>query len=146
MLSKLRGSRRGMIVPVAVIVILAGSAFTAGAASASRISARPAKAQGIVTSVGTVSTAGTCGVAGSAGTFTVVGGTRHVITTVDVTTTTTFKDSADATPSFLDVCVGSQIGAIGALSSGTLTATSVLIVPPRQKSQSRRNLRGHGQG
>ena len=146
MLSKFRGSRRGMIVPVAVIVILAGSAFTAGAASASRISARPAKAQGIVTSVGTVSTAGTCGVAGSAGTFTVGGGTRHVITTVDVTTTTTFKDSADATPSFLDVCVGSQIGAIGALSSGTLTATSVLIVPPRQKSQSRRNLRGHGQG
>ena len=69
--------------------------------------------------------------AGSTGTFTVVGGTRHVITTVDVTTTTTFKDSADATPSFLDVCVGSQIGALGALSSGTLTATSVLIVPAR---------------
>ncbi|MGO9333170.1 MAG: hypothetical protein ACLQCU_03780, partial [Acidimicrobiales bacterium] len=73
--------------------------------------------------------AGTCGVSGATGSFTLVG--RHqVILTVDVTSTTTFTDSADPTPSFLDVCVGSRVVALGALASGALTATSVTVVPP----------------
>jgi hypothetical protein len=77
-----------------------------------------------------VPTAGTCGVSGATGTFTLVGGRHQVILSVDVTSTTTFTDSADAAPSFLDVCVASRIKALGALASGTLTATSVTVVPP----------------
>jgi len=131
MLSRLKELRLGRIVPVTVVVILGASAVAAGATPAARVSARQHEGgPAIVTSVNGVSTAGTCGVSGATGSFTLVG--RHqVILTVDVTSTTTFTDSADPTPSFLDVCVGSQVKALGALASGALTATSVTVVPPR---------------
>ena len=112
--------------------VVALGALASGALTATSVTVvppRPVQAKGVVTSVNGVPTAGTCGVSGATGSFTLVG--RHqVILTVDVTSTTTFTDSADPTPSFLDVCVGSQVKALGALASGALTATSVTVVPP----------------
>jgi hypothetical protein len=132
MLSKLKRSHLGMIVPVAVVVILAGSVVAAGAASASRVAPRHHNVtQGIVTSVNTVSTAGTCDTTAAPGIFTLVG-MRKAIVTVDVGTGTTFTDAALTPPTsatFANVCVGGQVKALGTLSSGTLTATSVTIVP-----------------
>ena len=96
----------------------------------------PVRTEGIVASVNNTSTpAGTtCGVLDTSGVFTLVG-MRQGITSVDVTLgppATTFTDSAvvsPAMPSFADVCVGSHVMAIGALSAGTLTATSVVVLP-----------------
>ena len=132
MLSKLKGSHLGMIVPVAVVVILAGSVVAASAASASRVAPRHHNvAQGIVTSVNGVSTpvGTTCGVASTAGIFTLVG-MRKTIVTVDVLSPgTTFTDAALTSATFANVCVGGQVKVLGTLSSGTLTATAVTIVP-----------------
>ncbi len=131
MLSRLKKLHLGRIVPVTVVVILGASAVAAGATPAARVSAgQHGVTPSLVASVNGDSTAGTCGSSGATGTFTLVGGKRRVILTVDVTSTTTFTDSADATPSFLDVCVASRVKALGALASGTLTATSVTVVPP----------------
>jgi hypothetical protein len=130
----LKRSHLGMIVPVAVVVILTGSVVAAGTASASRVPPRHHNvAQGIVTSVNTVSTAGTCDTTPLPGSFTLVG-MRKTIVTVDVSTGTTFTDAALTPPTsatFANVCVGSQVKALGTISSGTLTATAVTIVPPR---------------
>ena len=61
MLSKLRGSHFGLV-PVAVVVILAGSVAGAGTASAGRMPARHHHStEGTVASVNGVATAGTCG-------------------------------------------------------------------------------------
>jgi hypothetical protein len=99
----------------------------------------------------------TCGTAGDAGSFTlggigpipVVASATRLVTTVDVTATTTFSDAAVTAPSsatFADVCVGSRVIALGALASGTLTATSVAIVPPLNLTGGHGNRRGHGKG
>ena len=134
MLSKLKGPHLGMIVPVAVVVILAGSVVTAGTASASRVNRpRHNNAQGIVTSVNGVSTpvGTTCGVASAAGNLTLVG-MHKTIVSVDVGTGTTFTDAALTPPTsatFANVCVGGQVKVLGTLSSGALTATAVTIVP-----------------
>jgi len=147
MLSKIRGSHLGFV-PVAVVVILAGSVAGAGAASAGRIAMRHHHGnQGIVTSVNGVATAGTCGTATATGNFTLVG-MRRAIVTVDVTPTTTFTDPAvvsPSLPSFADVCVGSYVKTLGTVASGVLTAASVAILPPRHLSDGHRNLRGRGQ-
>ena len=148
MLSKIRGSHLGFV-PVAVVVILAGSVAGAGAASAGRIAMRHHHgAQGIVTSISGIATTGTCGAATATGNFTLVGGGRRTIVTVDVVSTTTFTGPAvlsPATPSFADVCVGVPAKVLGTFATGTLTAASVAILPPRHLSDGHRNLRGHGQ-
>ena len=132
MLSKIRGSHLGFV-PVAVVVILAGSVAGAGAASAGRIAMRHHHGnQGIVTSVNGVATAGTCGTATATGNFTLVG-MRRAVVTVDVVSTTTFTDPAvlsPATPSFADVCVGVPLKVLGTFATGTLTAASVAVLPP----------------
>jgi hypothetical protein len=133
MLDKIRKPHFGVIVPVAVVVILAGSVAAAGAASANRISPGLHNGvHGIVTSVnGNTSTLGAC-VASDTGTFTMVGAIRQGIVTVNVASTTTYTDAAivsPATPSFANVCVGGQVEVLGTLSSGALAATAVTIVP-----------------
>ena len=147
MLSKIRGSHLGFV-PVAVVVILAGSVAGASAASAGRIAMRHHHGnQGIVTSVNGVATTGTCGTATATGNFTLVG-MRRAIVTVDVTPATTFTDPAvvsPSLPSFADVCVGSYVKTLGTVASGVLTAASVAILPPRHLSDGHRNLRGRGQ-
>ncbi len=85
--------------------------FSSGTLSATAVAVlapNMARVKGVVTSVNGVSTAGTCGVSATAGAFTVVGKHLHIIT-VAVATTTTFTDAADPSPSFLDVCVGSDV-------------------------------------
>jgi hypothetical protein len=119
--------------------------LTGGAASASTLGASaghpvagghhtrhhrvlPSGVFGTVASVNGTSTAGTCGTADTAGTFTLTafGGTTD---TVDVATTTFFEHGVTS-PSFLDVCVGGKVGAVGMISSGTVTATAVFVSPP----------------
>jgi hypothetical protein len=109
-------------------VVIVGSTVAAAAAPANRGGQRH-HGGSVVTSVNGVSTAGTCGVAGAAGNFTIVGKHLHVVT-VDVATSTTFTDSSDPAPSFADVCVGNYVKALGTFSSGTLTTTSVAVLPP----------------
>ena len=58
---------------------------------------------------------------------------RRAIVTVGVVSTTIFTDSTvvlPATPSFADVCVGSEVQVLGTFAAGTLTATSVAVLPP----------------
>ena len=109
-------------------VVIVGSAVAAGAAPANR-GGQGHHGGSVVTSVNGVSTAGTCGVAAVAGTFTVVGKHLHIVT-VEVSTSTTFTDASDPSPSFADVCVGNYIKAVGTSSSSTLTATSVAVLAP----------------
>lgn len=70
--------------------------------------------------------------AASAGAFTLLGNWRRGIVTVEVATTTKFVDATDASPSFADISVGGHVGALGTLSSGTLTATTVAVTRDRE--------------
>jgi hypothetical protein len=135
MFANLARLRFGKIALLTGVIILGSSAVAAAA---------PAhgpghKAHGhglygaVVTSVNGVSTAGTCGVADSSGTFTIVG-EDLVILTVDVSTTTTFIDAADATPSLADVCVAQHVGVTGTNAAGTVTANAVTVLPPKPVS------------
>jgi hypothetical protein len=81
---------------------------------------------GTVDSVNGNTSAGACGTAGATGTFTMKDEEGATVT-VAVTSSTTFEDPADPTPSFADVCVGAQVHAAGTLSSGTLTASIVSV-------------------
>jgi len=50
---------------------------------------------------------------------------------------TTFQDKGVSTPSFADVCAGGHVHALGALSSDDIvTATEVVVVPPRPRQVS----------
>jgi hypothetical protein len=86
----------------------------------------------VVTSVnGSDTNLGAC-VASNTGTFTMVGRIRQGIVTVDVTSATTYTDAALTVPAsatYAEVCVGGQVKVLGTLSSGTLAATAVTIVP-----------------
>ena len=84
---------------------------------------------GTVASVNGTSATGTCGVADTTGNFTVTVPWGSATDTVDVTGATTFKAPGTTAPSFADVCVGSQVGAIGVVTSGTVAATWVFVVP-----------------
>lgn len=97
------------------------------AASAGGINAGSVTVQGTVTSVNGGSAHGTCGAAGAAGSFTL--STKNGPVTVNVSTSTTFEDAADPSPSFADVCVGAQVDARGAASAGGINATSVTVQP-----------------
>ena len=133
MLSKLRGSHFALV-PVAVVVILAGSVAGAGTASAGRMPARHQHStEGTVASVNGVATAGTCGSSGAVTAdvpFTFAGHGRGGTVTVEVTSSTTFTDPAVTTPSFADVCVGGHVKVQGTFAAGTLTAAAVAVLPP----------------
>ncbi len=119
----------GGIVLVTAVVI-GGSTVAAGATSSCRVGSRHRGE--VVTSVNGVSAKGTCGVAGVAGSFTVVGKRLRIVPVYVTTspTATTFIDSSDPSPSFGDVCVGNYVKIIGTGSSGTVTASSVAVLPP----------------
>ena len=73
----------------------------------------PPAAAGTVASVGT-------------GTFT-LNARDGTSVTVDVTSSTTYKDPKVTSPSFADVTVGEMVSVQGTTASGVVTATSVLI-------------------
>ena len=118
---------------VGEIVETLGTLSSDGALAATSVTVvppRPAQASGTVASVNGSSATSSCGSSGAAGFFTLAARRQSGIVTVEVTPTTKFTDAADPTPSFADVCVGNHVTALGTLSSTTLTATSVAVVPP----------------
>jgi hypothetical protein len=80
-----------------------------------------------------VSTAGSCAASAASGTFTTVGENLNIVT-VEVTSSTAFTDTADATPSFADVCVGTQVSVAGTNTSGTVAASAVSVLAPKPVS------------
>jgi hypothetical protein len=86
---------------------------------------------GTVASVNGSTAAGSCGAAGTDGSFTLTSPwSSPTTTTVDVSgTNTTFVEPGVTSPSFAGVCVGGQAGAIGTISSGTVTASWVFVAP-----------------
>jgi hypothetical protein len=91
---------------------------------------------GTVTSVNGTGASGSCGTASTPGNFTVTSGGNQAAVDVGATTTT-FKDHGVSAPSFGNVCAGDTVRALGALSTnGTLTATTVTVIPPRLRSAS----------
>ncbi|MGA2806385.1 MAG: hypothetical protein ABSF89_18715 [Acidimicrobiales bacterium] len=131
MFNKLKTLHPRKIFPAILIVVLGGSAVAAGAATGGNAPRQSGGIQGVVASVDGNTTAGTCMTSGT-GTFTLTVAEGRATTTVDVTATTTYTDSAVTSPTFANVCVGNDVGALGTFSSGTLTATSVEIVLPPQ--------------
>ncbi|MHB1510914.1 MAG: hypothetical protein ACYCZ8_15410, partial [Acidimicrobiales bacterium] len=72
--------------------------------------------------------------ANTAGTFTLKTRGDHTSTTavtdtVDVSATTTFKDPAVGAASFAKLCVGDIVAVRGTVSSSTVSATNVIILP-----------------
>jgi hypothetical protein len=65
----------------------------------------------------------------TAGAFTLNGEDNKTFT-VDVSTTTTFNEHGGVSATFADVCVGGKVGALGLISSDTVTATAVFVTPP----------------
>ncbi len=136
-----KSGRLAKVTGVATLALV----LTGGAASASTLQAnaghsgrghhgrhqpvRPSGASGTVVSVNGTTTAGTCGTADTAGAFT-LSAFHNTTDTVDVTTTTTFSEHGVTTPSFATVCVGGKVGAVGMVSSDTVTATAVFVTPP----------------
>lgn len=86
------------------------------------------QAEGTVTAVNGSNLAGTCGTAGATGTFTISSDNAGL--TVNVSAATAFEDPADASPSFADVCLGSDVEVAGNSSAGAINATSVAVRPP----------------
>ena len=139
--------------------------LSSGALAATMVTIVPAQAQGIVTSVtvggNTSTTAGACGTTGSAGSFTLAGIVPIGIVPLPVASHSHASSSRQLTsprrrPSrtplsrrpppatFANVCVGSHVEAIGALSSGVLAATAVTILPPFSFAPGHGNRRGSG--
>ena len=88
---------------------------------------------GAVASGNGVADPGTCGVAGVAGTLTLTTHDSQTFT-INVSTTTTFAEKDVATPSFADVCVGSNVWARGATTGMVVTADKIKIRPPRTEA------------
>ncbi len=115
------------------MVALAASGGVAGAASKGDSPA----VHGVVTAIGGVSTPGTCGTADTAGTFTLTATNDATspptvtVTTVDVTTATSFVEKKVTSPSFADLCVGNTSVAVGTDVSSTMTADAVTIQAPK---------------
>ncbi|HEY1653130.1 MAG TPA: DUF5666 domain-containing protein [Acidimicrobiales bacterium] len=95
-------------------------------------SPRPPVVAGKVTSVNGSSTSGSCGTPGGTGTITLTT-FKGATVTADVTSSTTFSEGPGSSPSFADVCVGSDAAALGTPASTptSFTATKVFVVAPR---------------
>jgi len=91
---------------------------------------------GIASAVNGTRTAGACGTADEAGDFSLrQKGTTYTVEVGDPSTT--FQEHGVSTPSFADVCVGSPVRAIGAVSTeDVVTATEVVVTAPRAQQVS----------
>ncbi|MGD1012519.1 MAG: hypothetical protein ABR925_08330 [Acidimicrobiales bacterium] len=98
----------------------------------------PATVKGTVSSIDGTTGTGTCANAGATGSLTLGDDSALGITSVEVTSATTFTDSADSAPSFADVCVGSHIKVAGTVSGGIITATSIKVGPGGYRGHGRR--------
>ena len=87
---------------------------------------------GVVASINGVSDPNTCGTDGGAGSFTMTA--RHDTTfIVNVDTATEYRDKAVTDPSFANVCVGGLVAAKGSVEDTTVTASKVVVIPPRER-------------
>ncbi len=100
----------GVVTATSVLIGFGGGSFGHGT---------PPAAAGTVESVTAGSVSGT-------GTFTVKGHDGTTVT-VNVTSTTTYKDQGVTSPSFANVTTGEMVSIEGTTASGVVTATSVLI-------------------
>ena len=100
----------GVVTATSVLIGFGGGSFGHGT---------PPAAAGTVESVTAGSVSGT-------GTFTVKGHDGTTVT-VNVTSTTTYKDQGVTSPSFANVTTGEMVSVEGTTASGVVTATSVLI-------------------
>ncbi|HEY5025539.1 MAG TPA: hypothetical protein VII76_11235 [Acidimicrobiales bacterium] len=118
-------------------VAMAVAALGGGVASATTVHVQSDhQITGTVGSVDDSSVAGTCGAAGEAGDFSL--NQKGGPSTVDVEVpSTTFKEKGVGAPSFANVCVGSQVRALGAAStSDVVTASEVVVTPARAQQAS----------
>ena len=124
------------VATVAMVAALA-AVLWCGPASATTVHVNDQqKATGTVNSVNGTGASGTCGTASTPGSFTVTSGQNQAAVDVGATTTT-FKEHGVSAPSFGNVCAGDTVRALGALSTdGSLTATTVTVIPPRLHSAS----------
>ena len=105
------------------------------AADVTIVPPRPDKVSGTVASVDGMTATGTCGVKDTAGEFTLT--SQSSTDTVDVDASTTFKEHGVRTPSYVDVCVGSRVQAVGTVSTGgAVAAEHVTVTPPRTEKVS----------
>ena len=115
-----------------------GTAVAGDALTASRVRVIPPRSHpvtGTVTAVDGTSVAGTCGSAGAAGDFTLA--SKSTSYRVDVgSTSTTFKEKGNGSPSFAAVCTGDKVRAAGTFSADTVSASQVTVIPPRPRKVS----------
>ena len=90
----------------------------------------PEGAFGKVASVGGVTTDGAC-LTSDTGPFTLTSFKGAKTITVNVSSSTTYSEKGVASATFANVCVGEFVGAKGAVSNDTVTATQVFIAPPK---------------
>lgn len=111
---------------------VAALAMTTGMAGAAHASGSSPSVSGTVTAVDGDTTPGTCGAAGVSGDFTLSStGGSPTVHTVDVTAATSFVQKKVAAPTFANVCVGDDAGAIGVQSGFVVAATGVSIHVPK---------------
>ena len=133
-------NEQGVVSPSFAAVCVGGRAGALGRSSGSTVTTtavfvvppptpKPHTVFGTVASVNGTTTTGACGIPATTGVFT-LNGEDNTTFTVDVSTTTTFNEQGVVSPSFADVCVGGRAGALGLISSGTVTATAVFVTPP----------------
>jgi len=111
---------------VAAVAITGGMAGVAGAAgSAPSVS-------GTVTAVNGDTSPTACGSAGATGSFTLTtNGSTPTVHTIEVGSATSFVEKKISAPTFANVCVGDDAGAIGSETNFVLTASSVSISVPK---------------
>ena len=125
-------ARRFARVTALTVMALAMTAGVAGAAGATAPKGSAPSVSGTVTAVNGDSTPGACGTAGGTGDFTLTGsGATPAVHTVDVTPATSFVQKKVAAPTFADVCVGDDAGAIGVQTGFVVAATGVSIHVPK---------------
>ena len=114
------------------VVVLALSGGIAGATVHAVSGASSPSVSGKVLAINGDVTAGTCGTVGATGNFIVksITGKTH-LTTVNVTTTTSFVEKGVSAPSFGNVCVGFQATAIGNNAAHSMNALAVRIFAPK---------------
>jgi len=111
---------------------LVALAVTAGVAGAAAPKGSAPSVSGSVTAVNGDTTPGACGTAGGTGDFTLTGnGATPSVHTVDVTPATSFVEKKVAAPTFANVCVGDDAGAIGVQTGFVVAATGVSIHVPK---------------
>jgi hypothetical protein len=118
-------STAGLALGLSAGVAAAAGASTAGTTTAHSAASGQHHAHGTTANGGSAAAVGTVASVGT-DSFTLTTKAGATVT-VDVTSSTSYKDQGVTSPSLADVTVGETVAAFGTESSGTVTATSVSI-------------------